>query len=107
MKHQTLEHLHTVAEVRPDLQHLEMTRTQRLQRWAELLDFQPYRTLAALEGTEHRPQVERNTMRAAGSPISVAFEDTVLRDAGLSDDSYGEAKRFFELTDNQLHEIVC
>jgi hypothetical protein len=25
----------------------------------------------------------------------------------LADDSYGEAKRFFELTDNQLHEIVC
>ena len=46
-------------------------------------------------------------MRAEGSPISVAFYDQILREEGLADDSYGEAKRFFELTDNQLHEIVC
>jgi hypothetical protein len=37
----------------------------------------------------------------------VAFNDRILRAEGLADDSYGEAKRFFELTDNQLHEIVC
>ncbi|MBP2238793.1 succinate dehydrogenase flavin-adding protein (antitoxin of CptAB toxin-antitoxin module) [Sinorhizobium kostiense] len=31
----------------------------------------------------------------------------MLRAEGLSDDTYGEAKRFFELTDWQLHKIVC
>jgi hypothetical protein len=46
-------------------------------------------------------------MRGDGSPISVAFEDPVLRAAGLENDNYGEAKRFFELTDGQLHEIIC
>ena len=46
-------------------------------------------------------------MRDDGSPISVAFEDPVLRVAGLENDNYGEAKRFFELTDRQLHEIIC
>jgi hypothetical protein len=25
----------------------------------------------------------------------------------MSNDTYGEAKRFFELTDWQLHDIVC
>ena len=46
-------------------------------------------------------------MRSEGSPISVAFEDPILRAEGLENDSYGAAKRFFELTDWQLHEIVC
>ena len=46
-------------------------------------------------------------MRGDGSPISVAFEDPVLRAAGLENDSYGEAKRFFELTDRQLHKVIC
>jgi hypothetical protein len=84
-----------------------MTRTQRLERWAQLLEREPNRILTALEGTEHRPLPERDTMRMNGSPISVAYNDAILRNEGMADDSYGEAKRFFELTDNQLHEIVC
>ena len=46
-------------------------------------------------------------MRSDDSPISVAFEDPMLRAAGMKDDSYGEARRFFELTDGQLHEVIC
>ncbi len=38
-------------------------------------------------------------MRSDHSPVSVAFSDPVLRVAGLSDDTFGEAKRFFELED--------
>lgn len=107
MKHQTLDQVQAIAAVNADPTQLGMTRTQRLERWAELLKMHPCRTLTALEGTEHRPVAERDTMRAEGSPISVAFEDTALREEGLADDSYGEAKRFFELTDRQLHEVVC
>jgi len=107
MKHQTLDQVQAIAAVNADPTQLGMTRTQRLERWAELLKMHPCRTLTALEGTEHRPVAERDTMRAEGSPISVAFEDTALREEGLADDSYGEAKRFFELTDKQLHEVVC
>jgi len=39
--------------------------------------------------------------------FSVAFNDPVLRVAGMKNDTYGEAKRFFELSDMQLHSIVC
>ena len=46
-------------------------------------------------------------MRHSNSPISVAFGDPVLRAAGLRDDTYGEAQRFFGLSDTQLHNIVC
>ena len=46
-------------------------------------------------------------MRHDNSPLTVALEDAIFRAQGLRDDTYGEAKRFFELTDRQLHEIVC
>lgn len=105
MRHQTLDQLHAVAEVRAAKP--VMSRTQRLERWAELLEREPSRLLTALTGTEYRAPAERNVMRGDGSPISVALEDPVLHDEGLKGDSYGEAKRFFQLTDYQLHEIVC
>ena len=105
MKHQTLDQLHAVAEV--NTAKPVMSRTQRLVRWAELLEREPRRLLTALAGTEYRAPVDRDVMRGAGSPISVALADPILHDEGLKDDSYGEAKRFFELTDHQLHEIVC
>jgi hypothetical protein len=54
-----------------------------------------------------RPAGARAAMRSDSSPISVAFADPVLRAAGLENDSYGEAKRFFKLTDRQLHKIIC
>lgn len=107
MKHETLERLHTIAEVHSDPRHPAMSRDQRLERWVELLEQQPERTLTALAGTEYQPVAARDAMRSAGSPLTVAFEDPLLRAEGLKDDTYGEAKRFFEITDRQLHAIVC
>lgn len=51
MKHQTLDQLHAVAEVNTQP---VMSRTQRLVRWAELLEREPSRLLTALAGTEYR-----------------------------------------------------
>lgn len=61
----------------------------------------------ALAGTEYATPDVREKMRSTGSPITVAFEDPIFRAQGLKDDTYGEAKRFFELSDWQLHEVVC
>ena len=107
MKHQTRNQLLSIAEVHPEPTHAFMTRNQRLERWAELLDKNPDRALAALEGTEHLSSGARHVCRADDSPITVAFDDPLLRAEGLKNDSYGEAKRFFELSDWRLHEIVC
>ncbi len=104
MKHQSIEQLQALAEIRPGP---AMTRTERLERWAELLERDPERRLGTLSGTEYAPSGARQTMRASGSPMTVAFDDLNLRAAGLADDSYGEAKRFFELSDRHLHDIVC
>lgn len=107
MKHQTSHELESVAVIdRLGLIPLA-TRKQRIERWAELLERTPLRCLAALTGTEYIDPEVRQGARAAGSPLTVAFEDPLLRAAGLQSDTYGEAKRFFELSDWQLHEVVC
>ncbi|CDX19959.1 conserved hypothetical protein [Mesorhizobium plurifarium] len=105
MKHQTLDQLHAVADINPLVP--LATRTEKIERWAELLDSNPLRCLAALTGTEYLYPGMREEARAAGSPLTVAFEDPLLRASGLRSDTYGEARRFFELSDWQLHEVVC
>jgi hypothetical protein len=107
MKHQTLDQLHAVARIESLAAYSAMTRNQRIERWAELIEQHPERCLAAFTGTEHLHPEARATVRGEGSAIAVAFEDPVLRAAGLKNDTYGEAKRFFELSDWQLHDIVC
>ena len=107
MQHKTQEQLQRVAAIYPDEARPPMTRSERLERWAKLLDREPGRHLPTLSGTEYQPGDLRDTMRNVGSSFSVAFEDPVLRAEGLAGDSYGDAKRFFELTDRQLHNIVC
>ena len=107
MKHHALEQLQIVAEVDQDYPHQIMSRNERLERWAELLELNPGRSLSTLRQTEYQQVRERAAMRCDGSPISIAFEDPVLRAAGLENDSYGEATRFFELADYQLHRVIC
>ena len=63
--------------------------------------------LQTLRETEHERYYERMRMREDGSPLSVAFEEPVLRSAGLKDDTFGEAARFFSLSDWELHNVLC
>ena len=107
MRHQTLDQLQTVADVGCDPIHLPMTREQRLLRWAELLEQLKDRSIMALAGTEYASLAVRDTMRSSGSALSVAADDPILSAEGLKDDTYGEAKRFFEVSDMQLHDIAC
>ncbi len=106
MKHHTLDELRTVAEVGP-CGFQTMAWSDRLDRWAEILERHPHWHLSTLHQTEYQTSDARAAMRRENTPLSVAFADPVLRAAGLSDDTYGEAMRFFELEDEQLHEIIC
>jgi hypothetical protein len=107
MKHQTLDQVRTIAEISTDQARPAMSRRERLERWAQLLEREPYRPLSTLYQTEYQTRDARGLMHGAESPVSVAFEDPVLRAEGLVDDSYDQAKRFFGLSDRQLHDIVC
>ena len=104
MEHKTLAEIERAGEATPAV---PLTRVERLDRWARALDRLGKASLGSLWRTEHVAPAELPSVRADNSPLSVAFEDPVLRIVGLSDDSYGEAKRFFELSDDELHWIVC
>lgn len=106
MKHQAFDELKKIADV--SVPHAPvMTRRERLERWANLLDREPDRRFGTFHQTEYMSSESRSAMRSLGSPISVAFADPLLRAEGLDGDSYGQAQRFFSLSDRQLHEIVC
>jgi hypothetical protein len=107
MKLKTLEELKQVADVRPPLERDRMSKQKRLERWAEVLELAPQRELCSLYETEYTAQRRRYALRADNSPLTVAFQDPVLRAEGLQGDGYWDAINFFELSDDDLHCIVC
>jgi uncharacterized protein (DUF1786 family) len=104
MKYQSLEEIALDADVHLGL---GMSRRERLERWAELLERQPNRRLSTIEGTEFGDRREREAKRADNSPLTVAFEDPVLRAEGLRSDRVGDAIEFFDLWQDQVHYLVC
>ncbi|NEJ72913.1 hypothetical protein GR197_20630 [Rhizobium phaseoli] len=107
MEQYALEQLKAVAKVSTTCKRLELTRRERIERWAECLERSPRPYLRTLHETEYQPIADRFALRDDDTPISVAFADPILRAAGMENDSYGEARRFFELSDEQLHDVVC
>ena len=107
MRHVLPEELNVLDRADPDYPKRTLSRTERLERWVELLERDPKRRLSTFYQTEFQVAATRDVMRADGSALAVAFEDPYLRASGLANDGYGEAKRFFELTDHQLHRMVC
>ncbi|EJZ19181.1 hypothetical protein NE852_24390 (plasmid) [Rhizobium sp. Pop5] len=107
MEQYALDQLKSIAKVSTTCKPLDMTRRERLERWAESLERSPKPFLRTLHETEYQPVADREALRDDNTPISVAFADPILRAAGMENDSYGEAKRFFELSDEQLHGLVC
>ncbi len=107
MEQHAVDQLQAIAKINRAYPHAEMTRAEKLLRWAQVLEQDPQRSLQTLRETEYRPDEERAAMRADGTAISVAFADPVLRAAGLEGDTYGDARGFFELSDRHLHRLVC
>jgi hypothetical protein len=85
----------------------QLSRTQRLERWAIALERLGDTPLRTLHETEHQNYAQRQQMREDHSPLAVAFDEPVLRSAGLKDDTFGESARFFGLSDWQLHNVLC
>jgi hypothetical protein len=104
MKYQSLEQIALEADVDPAM---GMSRRERLERWVELLEQRPHRRLSTIEGTEFGSRREREAKRADHSPLTVAFEDPVLRAAGLRGDRIGDAVGFFDLSHGEVHRLVC
>ena len=106
MEHKPVEKLRSVAEVHEFNQGF-LSRRERLERWAEVLERQPKRRLRSLGEIEFVPKDKRPELRSDESPITVAFEDPVLRAAGLKGDTLGDAMEFFELSEGASHRLLC
>ena len=83
-----------------------LSRRDRLERWAEALARQPAQ-LRAIPEVEYGSRLERAARRADHSPLTVAYDDPLLRAAGLRGDTIGDAAEFFGLSHAQLHYLVC
>ena len=105
MRYRSVAQLAGEAAVLPEPPPL-FSRQARLERWAEALARQPGR-LRAIPEVEHGDRRKRAARRTDGSPLTVAYEDPVLRAAGLRGDTIGDAAAFFGLSHAQLHHLVC
>ena len=103
MEHKHLDQLRSVADVRPR----SLTRQERIERWIELLERNPTRRLNSLGEIEYKPLRERALIREDNSPLTVAYEDPILRADGLASDRLGDAMRYFALSDGQAHYALC
>lgn len=106
MEYKSVEQLRDVADVRV-AERRPMTRREKLERWAELLERDPARRLRSLGEIETKAPAERLLMRSPDSPLTVAFEDQKLREEGLASDRLGDAMTFFEMSDDDAHHLLC
>lgn len=98
-----IRHEATVTTSVPD----KMSRRQRFERWAAILDHCPHRHLTTLPRIEFRSQRDRAQMRADYSPLAIAYGDPILRAEGLRSDQLGDAMSFFELSGSEAHYLLC
>ncbi|HEY2751506.1 hypothetical protein [Phenylobacterium sp.] len=106
MKHQPIEHVGAEAALTL-VETPVMSRRKRLERWAELLERDPHRRLRALSRVEFIRERDRAQIRDDDTPISVAFADPVLKAAGLGGDTFGDARQFFEMSQEEAHYLLC
>jgi hypothetical protein len=107
MEHKPRIDLEAVADLSPAESQAPMSREERLARWIEVLEREPKRLLKPLHEIEYRSAKERRTIRGDNSPLTVAYEDPVLRADGLASDKLGDALDFFQLSEQEAHTALC
>ncbi len=107
MEHRPLSELSAVADVKVPKQTTALSKRERLDRWIELLERDPDRVLRTLDEIEWKPKAERLAMRADDSALTIAYSDPVLRAEGLASDRFGDAVKFFEISEHDAHIVLC
>jgi hypothetical protein len=108
MEHKTLDEIRDFADILPTWPSpRRLSKSERLEHWAEALDREGARQLNTLFEIEYAPPAERAAVRVDDSPLSVAFNDARLRAEGLSGDTVGDAVAFFGVSEMELHDILC
>jgi hypothetical protein len=107
MKHQTPEQLREAAAIVAANPLTTMTRKERLNRWADLLEVHPG-SIEALYRIEYLTEADRRAYRGSEStPLAIAFSDPVLRGDGLRGNTLGDAMDYFAMNDEDAHRLLC
>src|SRR5271169_5490720 len=106
MKHMTLDEIRHKAEVSTVVEDLGEQRRRRLRHLAAVLELHKG-TLNLLSRIEFSPQAKRLLLRADSSPLTVAYNDPILRKEGLAGDTLGDAMNFFSLSHQEAHHLFC
>lgn len=106
MEQRSVESLRGIAEVHfaPPA---PLDRAQRLELWAKALERQGAAPVRLFHQLEFMPRSEWGPLRVEDSPLTVAFNDPVLRAAGLQSDRLGDAMAFFDLGERDTHRMLC
>ncbi|MEQ1953440.1 hypothetical protein [Mesorhizobium sp. CN2-181] len=105
MKHLIPDEIISTAELIP-LIRKPLTPGERLELWAKALE-RHAGPLNALRRLEDLPSNELRAYRGDNTPLTVAYNDPILRAEGLSGDSLGDAMDFFELSPRNTHWLLC
>ncbi|HMB10685.1 hypothetical protein [Saliniramus sp.] len=106
MKHEGIDQLHSVAHVASHRPREMLTRRERLERWAALLERRPNTEFAPFPEDYEAPFDARSRLRYQASPIEIANADPLLRAQGLAGDGLGDAIAFFGLSgDDALYVL--
>jgi hypothetical protein len=70
-----------------------MSRRDRLERWASVLEHSELANLTPFRDIEFLSPAEREQLRVANSPLTLAYQDPALRRAGLGSDGSAMALR--------------
>lgn len=83
-----------------------MLRRQRLERLAGLIEAaeKPLRLFITMECYSKK---ERLALRHDGSPLTLALQDPLFRQEGLTGDSVGEGITFFRISLREAHALLC
>lgn len=83
-----------------------MNKREKLLRLAKLVRAADH-NLVIFNGIEYADATRLQQLYHPASAFALASADPVFRDAGLQSDRVGDAKRFFELSNDELHAFSC
>jgi hypothetical protein len=84
-----------------------LSRSERLERWASVLEESRCATLNPFRDVEFFAPSLRAGFQVPNSPLALAYRDPVLRRAGLASDRFCDGAEFFGLSNRQAHRILC
>jgi hypothetical protein len=106
MEHKSVEVLRGLAEVRFEPP-APLSRKERLEAWAKALDRQSGVPVRLFHQLEFMPRAEWGPLRVEGSPLTIAYNDPLLRAQGLQSDRLGDAMAFFDMSERETHRMLC